>query len=79
MSLPYRTDRRPKPQPIRGVLAVRDISNLQFAGMIGRSPQWVSTVLKGWVNPSESLMQDSSRVLDVPVEELFWPGGSDGF
>lgn len=79
MSLPYRTDRRPKPQPIRGVLAVRDISNIQFARMIGRSPQWVCTVLKGWENPSEELKQDASKALGMPVKELFRPDREDGF
>jgi hypothetical protein len=79
MSQPYRTDQRPKPQPIKGILVNLGISQARFAEMIGRSPQWTCTILGGWEDASEVLMQACSQALDQPIEELFRKDGRDGF
>ena len=79
MALQYRTDRRPDPQPIKGVRVLRGITNQQLARMIGRSPTWTCTVLNGWEQASEAFMQDAAEALGVPLDDLFRPGGRDGF
>jgi len=79
MALPLQIDKRPKPQPIKGILVNRSISQQQFARMIDRSPQWTCTIINGWEDASETFMEVCSQVLDMPIGELFRRGGRDGF
>jgi hypothetical protein len=82
MSQPYRTDRRPKPQPIKAILVNLGISQIRFAKMIGRSPQWTCTIVNGWEDASDTFMhdaQDALNAIDETVKDLFRLEGRDGF
>jgi hypothetical protein len=73
------TDPYPAPQPARGVMAMRRYTNLRLAREIHYSVQRVSRVLNGYDKASQPFMEDTSRGLDLSIEELFRPGGRDGF
>ena len=73
------TDPSPAPQPAIGIIAMRKIGNAQLAKKIHYSPQRTSRVLNGYDTASERFMEACSQALDMPIEELFRPGGRDGF
>lgn len=60
-----------QPQPAKGILALRRITNRQVASSLGCSTAWVGRVLNGHVEPPERFRQALSSLLDTPISELF--------
>lgn len=61
------------PQPIKGVLALRGIRNIDLAEQVGVCPHWIGRIVNGHDQPSSALADRIATVLDVPVDELFTP------
>ncbi len=61
----------PEPQPAKGVLALRRISNAAIARRLGISQQWTSRVLNGHAAAPEAFRAALAELLDTPEEELF--------
>ncbi len=59
------------PQPIKALLALRDISQAQLARHLDCSIAWVGRLVNGRERPSPELARAISLYLDVPVEDLF--------
>lgn len=59
------------PQPLKAVLAIRDIRSVDFAKQLGCSAHHVSQVANGRVRPSARFAARCSEFLGVPVEHLF--------
>ncbi len=59
------------PQPIKAVLALRDIQQTQLARDLDCSQHYISRVCNGYINPSAELKARLAEYLDVPVSDLF--------
>ena len=64
----------PEPQPAKGILALKRISNAAVARRLGKSQQWVSRVLNGYAPAPEVFRASLAELLGIPEEELFRPG-----
>lgn len=65
---------RPNPQPVKGVLAIRNIKIRAAAeAMPGGSvsEHYLGRVLNGYIPPSERVRRGLSDLLDLPEDELF--------
>lgn len=63
-----------KPQPAKGVLALRRISNRDVARELDLSEIWVGRVLNGHAPPPESFRKGLADLLWLPEEQLFRDG-----
>ncbi len=64
----------PSPQPAKGVVAMRRVTNCEIADRLGISHQYVSKVLNGHAPPSERFRYGLAQMLGVPEAELFDTG-----
>lgn len=71
--------RLPIPQPAKGIMAMRRYGNARLAREIRYSAQRVSRVLNGYDKASQQFMERTSKALNLPIEELFRPGGRNGY
>lgn len=56
---------------IEEILKERGISNIEFARMMGKKPQYTNAVIKERVGVSLTMLSKMAGVLDVPLKELF--------
>jgi len=61
----------PKPQPAKGILALRRITNRELARHLGCTPEWVGRVLNGYVRPPDRLKAAVAELTGAPESELF--------
>lgn len=50
----------------------KDIKQQEFAKMLGITPQYLRRIEKGEIDVKRSFMIRASRLLDTPVDELFF-------
>lgn len=60
-----------KAHPVKGVLAVRRISQREAAAAIGCGPAYLCSVINGTVTASADLRQRLATYLDASESELF--------
>jgi transcriptional regulator with XRE-family HTH domain len=61
----------PEPQPAKGILALRRITNRQVAQHLGVTPEWVGRVLNGYARPPDRFRAAVSELTGAPEAELF--------
>ena len=59
------------PQPVKALLALRDIRQADLARAVGKSEHFIGRILNGREVPSADLAQAIAEYLDVPAEDLF--------
>lgn len=74
---PDRSTTTRSPQPAKGHLALRRITNRYIARKYAFSEQYVSAVLNGRVPASERIRTAVSEELGLPEDELFRPAAVD--
>lgn len=62
-----------RPQPARGVMAMRSVTNVQVAAATGYSRGYVSRVLGGYWLPSVEFAAKLAAYLGVPESKLLRP------
>lgn len=63
--------RQAKPQPVKGVLAMRRVPNTVIAELTGLHVVHVGRLLNGRHVPSSKFRQQLSTLLDLPEADLF--------
>ena len=61
----------PEPQPPKGILALRRITNRQLARELGCTPEWVGRVLNGYVRPPDRFKAAVVELTGASEAELF--------
>lgn len=56
---------------IKDILKQKGINQQQFAEMMGKTPQYISGIVREVDTPSVSTLVDIARLLEVPVSSLF--------
>jgi hypothetical protein len=59
-------------------MALPRIGKTQLAQQLKLSPQWTSRIVNGWANATQPFTEACSQALDMPIDELFRPGGHQG-
>lgn len=62
---------QPVPQPAKGILAVRRVTNVQIATATNRSSHYVGRVLNGWQAPSAEFRSAVAELVGLPESALF--------
>jgi transcriptional regulator with XRE-family HTH domain len=68
----------PDPQPIKGVLVMRGVSQADVARQVGCSRKWVYLVVNGRVPAPDRFKHAVAGWLGLPVEALFRDGDRAG-
>lgn len=63
--------RAPEPQPLKGVLALRRISQAALARELNVSRTYLGKIVNGWWRPSRRVAVAIAELLGEPVEDLF--------
>lgn len=61
----------PTPQPAKGILALRRLTNRRVAIATNRSEQYVGRVLNGWQAPSQEFRAAVAELVGLPESTLF--------
>lgn len=62
---------QPIPQPAKGILALRRITNVQVAAAANLSHHYVGRVLNGWQAPSAEFRSAVADLVGLPESALF--------
>lgn len=62
---------KPIPQPAKGILALRRITNVELAAATSRSHHYVGRVLNGWQAPSPEFRAAVADLVGLPESALF--------
>ena len=56
---------------IDDILKEKEISNREFARLMGKTPQYTNAVVKGRAGVSLKMLSKMAEVLNVPLKDLF--------
>ncbi len=64
-------DTRPRPHPVKAVLAQRRVPLTELSPKVGCNPHSLSRIINGYATPWPALRRRVAEVLDLPEAALF--------